>query len=307
VARAEISADQFRRDFTINTLALALNGLQSGRVLDPWGGARDLNSRLIRVLHPLSFVDDPTRIFRALRLAGRLEFRIETSTLHHLQAALPKLKLLSGERLRTELELVLAEPHRIEILQSLQFFGALAQIDKHLRFFPKAAALLDKDNKPIPKSWGLDQVSPSQLGFVLWFMHLPAKVVDRIAATLRFDAALHAAVVGSSRLLAESDALRSLPPGRLVPRLEQEPLLSTYALFLLVRGTPLGKKLEKFARVWRHVQPLTDGHTLKTKGLRPGPPYTLILTRLRAARLDGKVRTAKQESALLEKLIHEHR
>ena len=307
VARAEISADQFRRDFTINTLALALNGLQSGRVLDPWGGVRDLNSRLIRVLHPLSFVDDPTRIFRGLRLAGRLEFRLETSTLRHLQAALPKLKLLSGERLRNELELVLAEPKRVEVLQSLQFFGALAQIDKHLRFFPKVAALLSKDSKPIPKIWGLDQVSPSQLGFVLWFMHLPAKSVDRIAASLRFEADLHAAVVGSSRLLAESDALRSMPASRLVPRLEQEPLLSTYALFLLVRGTPLGKKLEKFARDWRHVQPLADGNTLKKRGLRPGPAYTLILAQLRAARLDGKVRTAKQESALLEKLIYEHR
>ena len=308
VARAEIAADQFRRDFTINTLALALNGLHTGRVLDPWGGLRDLDSRLIRTLHPLSFMDDPTRAFRALRLAGRLDFRIETSTLRHLQAALPKLKLLSGDRLRNELELVLAEPNRVEILQAVQFLGVLPQIDKQLLFLPKAAALLVKaDGMAIPTSWNLEEVSAADLGFVLWFMHLPPKFVDRIANRLRFNADLRSAVLAAARLLAESKSLRLLPVSRLVARLDQAPLLATYALFLAHRGTTFGKKLEKFAKDWRHIQPFADGHTLKKKGLRPGPAYTQVLSRLRAARLDGEVRTAKQEASLLEKLIHEHR
>ncbi len=308
VMRAEITADQFRRDFTINTLALALNGLQSGRVLDPWGGLRDLNSRLIRTLHPLSFVDDPTRIFRALRYARRLDFRIETRTLRQLQSALPKLKLLSGDRLRNELELVLAEQQRVEILQALQFFGVLSQIDKQFRFPPKAAALLAKaDNKPPPKIWSLTESSAANLSFVSWFLHLPPKVVDRITTRLRFTADLHSAVVAAPRLLAESKNLRPLPPSRLVARLEKEPILAIYALFLEYKGKPLAKVLQNYAKLWRHIQPHADGNTLRKKGLRPGPAYKQILSQLRAARLDGKVRTAKQESALLEKLINERR
>lgn len=308
VMRAEITADQFRRDFTINTLALALNGLQSGRVLDPWGGLRDLNSRLIRTLHPLSFIEDPTRIFRALRYARRLDFHIETRSLRQLQSALPKIKLLSGDRLRNELELVLAEGQRVEILQALQFFGVLSQIDKQFRFPAKAAILLAQGNlKPAPGIWSLEDASVADLGFVLWFLHLPPKIAERIAPRLRFTADLHSAVVSAPRLFAEAKDLRLMPPSRLVVRLEKEPMLALYALFLEYKGKPLGKVLQNYAKLWRHVQPLTNGNALRKKGLKPGPAYKHILGRLRAARLDGKVRTAKQESVLLEKLIHEFR
>ncbi|MEX2144188.1 MAG: hypothetical protein WD740_06300 [Anaerolineales bacterium] len=307
VQRAELIADQFRRDFTINTLALGLNGLQAGRVLDPWGGQRDLNSRLIRTLHAQSFIDDPTRIFRTLRFARRLDFRIEISTLRQLHSALPKLKLLSGERLRNELELVLAEQQRVEILQALQFFGVLSQIDQQLRFHPKAASLLaKKNNMAVSTAWDLE-VSATDLCLVLWFMHIAPKYVDRIATRLRFNAELHLAVVAASRLFEEAKRLQPLPVSGLVARLEKEPLLAVYALFLAYKGKPLGKLLESYARKWRHVQPFADGNVLRKKGLPPGPAYKKILSQLRAARLDGDVRSAKQEKALLEELLDEHR
>jgi tRNA nucleotidyltransferase (CCA-adding enzyme) len=308
VQRAELSADQYRRDFTINSLALGLNGLRAGRLLDPWGGLRDLNSRLIRTLHPQSFVDDPTRIFRAFRFAGRLEFRLEAATLRQLQAAMPNLKLLSGERLRNELELVLSEPGRVGILQALQFFGVFNQIDKQLRFAPKAAALLVNSGfKPPAESWGLEEVSIPRLGFVLWFMHLAPAYVERIATRLRFDAQLQATVVSAARLFQEASDLRSLPASKIVERLDQEPVLALYAVFLANKGSALGSKLESYIKKWRLIQPYSNGNTLRKKGLRPGPAYKIILAQLRAARLDGKVRTAKQEVVLLAQLLDEHR
>ncbi len=134
VKPATIREDLLRRDFTINALALRLNGPQRGEILDPAGGLADLDAKLIRALHDRSFQDDATRILRAFRYATRLEFEIEGQTLEWLKRDLRFLDTISGARIHHEFARILAEAEPEEALRALYDHGALAEIHPSLRF-----------------------------------------------------------------------------------------------------------------------------------------------------------------------------
>jgi tRNA nucleotidyltransferase (CCA-adding enzyme) len=259
----------------------------------------------LRTLHAQSFRDDPTRIFRILRFAGRLGFRIEAGTQKQLKAALSGIKLLSGERVYNELVKILEEPKRDVMLALAQRLGVLGQVYPKFAFTPKIAALL-KRAQAAPADWEVES-SETDLAFVLWLMNLSAKDAAKVTERLRFDAGLQAAVVSVASLQAELPKLAKLKPSEVVTRLEKEPLLAVYALYLAKKTSSVGRALLRFAQKDRHVHPRIDGTTLQKKGLKPGPAYKTILVKLRAAWIDGEVRTAKQESALLETLLNEHR
>ncbi|HEY5671279.1 MAG TPA: CBS domain-containing protein, partial [Anaerolineales bacterium] len=119
VERSSIKLDLHRRDFTINTLALRLDGRYYGELYDYWGGFADLRQGIVRVLHSLSFVDDPTRMLRAVRFEQRFGFRIEQRTLELLIEAIPLLERVSGDRIRHELDHILIEERAVEMLARL--------------------------------------------------------------------------------------------------------------------------------------------------------------------------------------------
>lgn len=126
VVESDLRRDLARRDFTVNALACRL-APQPPVLLDPQGGLRDLREGVLRVLHPLSFVEDPTRIVRAARLAARLGFVLEPGTADRARAALRRgdADRVSAERLRAELELTVREPRPAEALAVLEELGAL--------------------------------------------------------------------------------------------------------------------------------------------------------------------------------------
>ena len=109
VTPGNINNDLFRRDFTVNSMAVSLNEGTFGELIDPFNGIYDIGEGLIRVLHDKSFEDDPTRIWRAIRYEQRLDFQIEQKTLELLRDGISGLKLISGDRIRHELELVIKE------------------------------------------------------------------------------------------------------------------------------------------------------------------------------------------------------
>ncbi len=123
VARGTITDDLHRRDFTINALAMRLDTSAFGDIVDKTGGLKDLEKGVIRVLHQQSFIDDPTRIFRACRYAGRYGFRIADTDMPLIREALPVLAQLSGERLRNEIDRVLLEENAPRIVEQLTEFG----------------------------------------------------------------------------------------------------------------------------------------------------------------------------------------
>src|SRR5690606_10586002 len=119
VEDSSIKLDLHRRDFTINTLALCLNPDRWGELLDFYGGLDDLEQGVIRVLHSLSFVDDPTRILRAVRYEQRFGFQIEPRTLELMLDAVELLDRVTPARIRHELERILQEEQPEKALSRL--------------------------------------------------------------------------------------------------------------------------------------------------------------------------------------------
>jgi len=141
VERSSIKQDLYRRDFTINTMAICLDRERYGELLDYYGGERDIRQGLVRVLHNLSFVEDPTRILRAVRLEQRLGFTIEERTAELIDDAIELLDHVSGERLRNELYALLREERPERGLERLARMGVLARLHPDLRFNGEMAAL----------------------------------------------------------------------------------------------------------------------------------------------------------------------
>ncbi|GAB1469969.1 hypothetical protein MASR2M66_08460 [Chloroflexota bacterium] len=295
VTPSTIEEDLRRRDFTINAVAVRLDGEGLGEILDPLEGQSDLGRGAIRVLHPLSFVDDPTRIFRAIRYEGRYGFSIapETSSLINAEA-LKVLRSLSGERIRHELDLVLDEGQSVQMLVRASELGALEAVHPKMpEFDQERAEYLDMDARlDIP-------ADRRTMGYMLWFMDLSEEDVILLANRLDFTNELTLAVWSAAQLMRGLPHLVDMKPSEWTYALEKLPLLSTYAVYLVSRENDL----LSYISVWRHVKPHTTGDDLKAKGLTPGPRYGEILLRLRSAWLDGEVVSESQEMQLLASML----
>ena len=145
-----IDDDLPRRDFTINAMAVSLNGGDFGDLLDPLGGRRDLEAGRVRILHARSFEDDPTRILRAVRYAGRLGFEIEEETARLLAQDLRWLDSVSGDRVRREMERTAAEGRLAEILELAERLGVLRAIHPALSLPDGFTGRLREGSHPSP-------------------------------------------------------------------------------------------------------------------------------------------------------------
>ncbi len=310
VRRGSIKLDLHRRDFTINTLALRLDGRHYGQLLDHWGGGQDLRQGVIRVLHSLSFVDDPTRMLRAVRLEQRLGFKIEPRTLELLRQALPLLDRVSGERIRSELELIFKEDQREAIFRRLQELGLLAAIHPALRWdgwlearFREAAAFR------APPEWKLESEPEREfLFYALLCFRLSEEDSQAIVARLHFPAAVGKAILQAGRLGRALPELRGAAPSVLTALMEDQREQALAAAHLGLADVPEAQQaVASYLERWRFVEPRTDGNALRALGLPPGPVYRRVLNRLRAAWLDGEITTEAQERRLLEQLVEEAR
>jgi tRNA nucleotidyltransferase (CCA-adding enzyme) len=290
-----IEDDIRRRDFTVNALALRLDGEHFGELLDPLGGEADLAQGFIRALHPRSFVDDPTRIFRAVRYEQRYGFHItpETRTLIN-QEALDVLSTLSGERIRHEFDLILEEEKPTQIISRLKDLGILDLF--HLPEFGEAYAFL-LDNEPSPE-FGVS-VGRILLGYLFWLINSPQELIASISKRLDFNSEFSAAALAISQLKSDLPALQESKPSAWTFHLEKFPPTAVYALWLATKESALKDFLVK----WRHIKPIVTGNDLKARGIPTGPKYKEILTQLRAAWLDGKVNTSKQEDEFLKSIL----
>lgn len=309
VERSSIKLDLHRRDFTINTLALRLDGRHYGDLYDYWGGYADLQRGLIRVLHSLSFVDDPTRMLRAVRFEQRFGFQIEDRTLQLMHEARDLLRQVSGDRLRHELELILAEEDPLPALQRLEELQLLESIHPDLHWNPQLNDPMHAALKaPLESAWNLPETwggAPIRrmLAYLVWFLPLLAEKSANLAQRLRLPHHLREGLKIGAELIPDLPGLLDCAPSRIVARLDGVPLPVIYALFLLDRTSEIAEVLSTYATRWRHIHPVTDGHTLRAMGVSPGPAYRRILWALRAAWLDGEIHSPEEERRLLEQLI----
>ncbi|OGO46222.1 MAG: hypothetical protein A2Z30_07200 [Chloroflexi bacterium RBG_16_64_43] len=305
VERGSLKLDLHRRDFTINTLAISLNAERFGVLYDYWGGLRDLEEKRIRVMHSISFVDDPTRILRAIRLEQRLSFALEQRTRELIDQALPLLGRVSGDRLRHELEAIFDEMDPGKSLARLEEMGVLAAIDPGLCWTEAQARWVSAAVGRMPQVAGnLGLPAPDEIWLAGWMHSLPAEVGERVMARFSLPQRRAEIVREARKVLA---ALAATPPearaSQVVQRLE-ECSLPTLALAYVVGEQDLARAhIARYVGQLRHVRPSADGETLRARGLPPGPAYRAILRELRAAWLDGEVRNAAEESAWLERRL----
>lgn len=309
VERGSIKLDLHRRDFTINTLALRLDGHHYGEMYDYWGGLNDLRHGLVRVLHSLSFVDDPTRMLRAARFEQRFDFRIEQRTLQLMQEATTLMDRVSGDRIRHELDLIVEEPLAAQILGRLNELKLLAAIHPALQWDDwlqqQIAALPQLSPGP---EWGLTgQETGNQLkrslAYCLCLLRLTPQPAHQVCERLKMRVELHGIVQSAIGLWNELPRLMGRPPSQITARLDETPALARYAVYLAASDPGVKELLLNYASQWQNIMPTINGHDLQRLGLRPGPYYRTILSTLRNAWLDGMVNTLEEERALLDQLL----
>ncbi|MGQ9715518.1 MAG: CBS domain-containing protein [Anaerolineae bacterium] len=316
VERSSIRQDLHRRDFTINTLAIALAPERFGELLDFYGGHQDLRQGLIRVLHSLSFVEDPTRMLRAVRLEQRLGFRIEERTAELMENALDLLRRTTGERIRHELYLILEEAEPEKALVRLDELGILRALSPGLQgdawLAERCRALRQSvQEEPWASLAASEPICGASLApcyLALLTYRLEPVELDRFAERLRI-------VRDDRRLLKEMADLRPvlaqlrenhLRPSQIYALLTPFSPRARFLAWLVEEAWLVRQRLELFERRLRHVQPAIDGEYLRKElQVEPGPIYRRILSRLRAARLDSEVHTLEEERALALQVIRE--
>lgn len=317
IKRGSIKLDLHRRDFSINTLALRLDGRHYGDLNDYWGGLNDLRKGLVRVLHSLSFVDDPTRMLRAVRFEQRFGFTIEERTLQLMEEARPLIRQVSGTRLRHELTLLLLESNPEAMLKRLEELELLSAIHSDLHWsgvlsIPLETVLL----KPIDPEWQLPEEFERlplrlALAYIVWLTGLPYEKNQSIAKRLCFPGDLPGALKTAHELWNELPGLVSVKPSLIVERLQKVPIIVLYALYCLEmpgkeqNDADIRCLIRNYIYRWRRIRQITDGHGLRLRGLKPGPWYKQILERLRAAWLDEEISNLSEEEKMLEKIINQ--
>lgn len=307
VAQGSIKGDLHRRDFTINTLAIRLNPDRFGELLDFYGGKRDLEGGLIRVLHSLSFIDDPTRILRAVRFEQRLGFRIEPRTEELMHQSVALLDRITGDRIRHELEVLLREPLPERGFARLAELGVLSQIHPALtfdewveeRFVRLREVLLEPE-------WGLEVddylIELTHFGLLTFRMNLEAlEALERRMrvqrVTVEHIRQLHA-LKGEFERLAQAQT-----PSAVFKILEAYSRQALLMAYVAADGPLIRDLIHRYVYVWAEIRTVTTGRELKEIGLPPGPLYGELLDELLNARLDGRISTDEEERAYLQQLL----
>lgn len=302
--------DLFRRDFTVNAMALAINPGVFGELVDYFDGFKDLKNKEIRILHPKSFVDDPTRILRAVRFEQRLGFNIESETLKLLKKALKEnvVSHVKPQRYFEDFKKILSEDDPVKCVKRLHFFKGLGFLNQNLWLDKNTWALFKKAKRQI--SWFRKRFEENK-DIDQWLVYL-------IILTIKLSS-------GKARQLAEHFNLRkedrekvALSPavGEILGKLSQKDL-SAYNIYKILQ--PLGyeailvcrinakqkkvrQRIDKFLFEYETAKPYLKGRDLIRLGVAPGRAIGVILEKILQARIDGEIKTRLDEVNLAKSL-----
>ena len=317
VEASTIRQDLYRRDFTINAMAIRLNGqreqdVQPGELLDFFGGWLDLQQQHVRVIHANSFIEDPTRIFRGVRFATRLGFSFDKQTEQLIRYAIgsgiyeqvktnrDKVPALQT-RLKAELKYMLSTAHWETSLHTISRLGALACLHSSLEMTPALWRQMRRMSR-----W-LNKFDVKYLGDMLpqWLMLLEL-LIAQLAPSLRNRLATELDLTAQSQHRLkhlhqwESNLLDQMPKAtkpsqiyRLLKKYERSDLL------LIGDRHPytLGPQIWQYIVQLSHKPPLINGGTLKKLGYKPGPQFKEILSAVHHLTLDLELTTAQATEA----------
>ena len=294
VSPGTMAQDLARRDFSVNAMAASLTEGDWGSLFDPHGGAADLRAGLIRILHPGSFVDDATRILRAVRYAGRLGFEIEPGTRRLLERDLGRLDTISGDRLRRELALLLAEDGWPACLKRARDAGVLGAIHPALALERAPLDVLDAH-----------AAVPDVVRLAATLSLAPAEEIGAAAARLDMTgewAAIARDVAVLAGMLDRLDAPR-IGWSRVYALLHGVEPAAIEGVALTCRRPRAAERMRLYLDELRHARPMLDGNDLLAMGVPQGPRVGEILNALLDARLNGLVSTRDEEEAYIKRSL----
>ena len=300
VRPGKIQEDLFRRDFTINAMAIHLDPNNYGKLLDPYGGRKDLEESLIRILHQKSFVDDATRMFRALRYEQRLGFRLEQSTEARLRQDIALLDTISADRIRHELELIFKEELPEQVLSRADELGLLGALRSGLVGNGWLAEKFVQVRK-----FCYPATPPISLYLALQVYRLTEIDVEHYILRINPTANLTQVLRDTVRLKGQQGSLEAdkLAPSAVFHLLEDYSLEAVQANALATSSEQAKEWLELYLNKLRHIKSSLNGEALLVLGVVPGPRMGQILRALQDARLDGKVENEQQEKALVKEWL----
>jgi len=314
VKQSSIKKDLYRRDFTINTLAIRLNK-EPGQLLDFFGGKRDIKDRVIRVLHSLSFVEDPTRAFRALRFEQRFGFSMSKETKSFIQSAvaLDLFHRLSGHRIGDELIHLLAEPHPTDAVGRLQEHGLLQFLHPRLTWttqtihqFQTISEVVTWHKFEFPE----EPVGSWKLYAIALFEPLGGEALQTAWNRLGFPERPTRMVVEFLKVKTHLMRLLLQPestPAEIYQALH--PYSLEILLYLMAQNqsqtfkTQGMRHIQSYLRTLRFMKPTVTGSDLHALSLPKGPVYGRILDCLFQAKLNGQVTTPEEELELARALV----
>ena len=291
---SDLDDDLARRDFSINAMALPLSG-NNPKIIDPFGGLKDLSDGLIRVLHSDSFADDPTRMMRAVRYEQRLGFDITVDTLLELGQTISRghISAVSGDRWRQELYRVFWEYESVPILIRLMQLGILQGIHPALTDARAVNKLLGQSEIPsshlisalVANMNSVDGDSLSQR------LNMPSDLTRIVRDTITLGGLKSSISAPDVKISEICRILDALEPGAIeaTVRFTSEPLLS--------------ERLIRYLREWRQLRGFLTGDDLLDMGIPSGPRIGKILRELRSALLDGLVSNMADERTLIGEII----
>ncbi len=307
--------DLQRRDFTINAMALGLSAGKQG-IIDPFGGRKDLASGKIRILHDLSFIDDPTRILRAVRFSQRFAFKIEPHSMRLLKQALAAgmLGTVNPHRLRDELVLALKEREPFKPLKQLADLGALSFISPKLKVGAATRSLFKSVARGI--TW-FGKNFPARRKLDCWLIYLMAcleplalpriKTVTRKLGLRKGEEKRMLSFFRGRRKIAAALSKTGVGPQRIFALLEPLSYETVVLLSAEAKNKNYKNNLVDFFRVYNGMRLCVGGKELRELGVLPGPQYQKIFAAVLAAKLKGEVSGRQQELAMICRLVDAHK
>lgn len=307
VTFSNIIDDLFRRDFTINAIAMSITPGKSFELVDLFNGAKDLEKGIIRILHPKSFIDDPTRLYRALRFADRFKFNIEPETDYQFDKAVIRgmPSLLSPKRIAAEIDKCFQEKRPLTLLSKYQSSGLLSFYHKSLSQFKRPSFSFSVVKPTVTRLSGkFPMISEAAVYWSLLLSAIPSQDVIPL---------LNASGLPHSIVLEATNALNSFSklPEKLIAandRISIYKLLhdcnpETIALMLLsFKDKAITDKLNLYINELFAIKPICDGKALIEAGIKAGPQIRKIFDQIMEQRLNGIELTRKDEIDLAKRI-----
>ncbi len=310
VKKSSVKSDLFRRDFTINSMAVKLTDPDSFCLIDFFNGKNDLRSREIHVLHSLSFIDDPCRLFRAIRFEQRFDFKIGKQDEVLIQNAIEQRSIdsLSGTRLFNEIKLLLSEQSPMDCILRMREFDLFQFVSPEMLKAPKDLEVLERLEPVFP--WADRVIVPGKPE--IWYVYFLGLFYSlKEEAFLKAADRLHLPTRLKNSLQEDRTRCRE-SLDRLVSQKEWGPkeIYHTFAnlsveaviFFIALSSTD---RLNQYANIYftqyqGKAEPALTGDDLVKMGLKPGPVFQSVLNALREARVMGRVNSREEEVALVE-------